>query len=206
MAEPADVRRLFVAVWPDAEVRRRLAEIGRRIPTGRARPTHPDDLHLTLQFLGVVPAVRFPCLVEAVGAVSRTAPGPVELRLDRLGYWRRPRILWCGPQRTPAGLVRLVDRLGERLAGCGYPPEHRRFAAHVTLARKCPAAVSPSLGDIEPIAWEVGELALVESLSVPRPPRYRVVQRWPLRDATGKQTENSLDLDSPADSPSPNPN
>ena len=179
MAE-GDLQRLFFALWPEAVVRQRLEALLRRIPADRGRPVHPADLHLTLHFLGDVPAQRHPCLVEAAEAALAEGTEPVELPLQRLGYWRRPRILWVAPELCPASLGILVQSLGERLTRCGYTPERREFAPHITLARKCSAGLLRVLEPFEEIRWSARELALVASLPVSRPPRYRVLHSWPL--------------------------
>jgi 2'-5' RNA ligase len=180
MAE-ADVRRLFFALWPDAGVRARLAALAQRIPAERARVVHPDDVHLTLQFLGPVPETRIPCLIESADAVvADGSQASIELSLRRLGYWSRPRVLWCAPEMCPAPLGMLVQALGERLTRCGFTPERRAFAPHVTLARKCPGKLVQALEPMTPIPWTAAGFVLVESLSVARPPRYKVLHSWPL--------------------------
>ncbi len=179
MAE-AEVRRLFFALWPDTGVRVRLAELLGRIPTERARPVHPDDVHLTLQFLGPVPAARYACLGEAADALAAEGLQPIVLPLQRLGYWKRPKVLWCAPETCPAPLGMLVQALGERLTRCGFTPEARAFAPHVTLARKCPAGLNAALAPLEEIPWTAREMVLVESLPVARPPRYQILRRWPM--------------------------
>lgn len=179
MAE-ADLQRLFFALWPDAGARARLNDLIRRIPADRARPVHPEDVHLTLHFLGAIPRARHPCLIEAADTVTADRGGPIELPLRRLGYWKRPRVLWCAPETCPLPLGVLVRALGERLTRCGYTPERREFAPHVTLARKCSGGVAATLQSMEPIPWIARELVLAESLPVARPPRYKVVHRWPL--------------------------
>ncbi|MEJ2577123.1 MAG: RNA 2',3'-cyclic phosphodiesterase [Gammaproteobacteria bacterium] len=185
----AEVKRLFLALWPDAAARQGLAALARAValPAG-ARRVHPEDLHLTLQFLGAVPLERLPAVREAAAGVEAE---PVGLELTRVGCWPRPRVAWCAPDETPAELSGLVARLGARLAAVGYPAESRPFRPHVTLARKVRRLADARL--VQPLFWRCADLALVESLARPAPPRYQVLEHWPLAEKAGKQKENELD-------------
>jgi len=81
-----------------------------------------------------------------------------------------------------------VAELWQGLAGCGFTPESRPFRAHVTLTRK--GRSHPPQDLPAPIAWPVREFVLVSSLSVPEPPRYKVLQRWPLAgECTGLENQ-----------------
>ncbi len=169
----ADTVRLFFAAWPDRAVREALQGIQARFPGGR--PTHPDDLHVTLVFLGSVKTEYRACVTRVADGIRGT---PFAMQIDRVSYWRRPRILWCGPTVTPVPMERLVEELQAGLKGCGFHPEKRPYAPHVTLARKARPAETQALP--EPIAWQVSDYALVASHGGPMPPRYRVLKKWSL--------------------------
>jgi 2'-5' RNA ligase len=168
-------QKLYFALWPDHATRAALQRIGRSLPSHGGRPTHPEDLHLTLVFLGQVEAERFDCVLRAADAVRVK---PFELTIDRTGYWRRPKILWCGPPETPRALDQLVAELQGELQKCGFQPEDRPYSPHVTLARKS-RPVEPIQLE-EPLEWRVHEFTLVASLPVFKPPRYKVLRRWDL--------------------------
>ncbi len=167
-------RRLFFALWPDEALRHRLAEWQRtHLPLG-VQPTHPADLHLTLHFLGQVDEAR----VAALSALGDDLPGEAfTLRLDRLGHWPKPRVLWVGPSVVPSALHVLHHRLGENLHALGFRLDSRPWQAHVTLARK--VSLSPEGLSFVPIAWPVREWALVESRPGDRP-LYHPLARWRL--------------------------
>ena len=63
------------------------------------------------------------------------------------------------------------------LLGCGFVPERRQFAPHVTLVRK--ARSLPACALKQPIDWSVAAFALVIARPGERP-RYRVVREWSL--------------------------
>lgn len=171
----AERLRLFFALWPDAEVRAGLRKIQRQLGDHRGRETHPDDFHVTLNFLGGVEAARLPCIQAAA---ARVRGQPFEMAVDRTTLWTRSRILWCGPSMTPAPLAGLYKVLSTELQRCGFEPEARPFKAHITLARD--AHLVPTGLIDPPLKWPCDHFVLVESLPVRDPPRYRVVGQWPL--------------------------
>ncbi len=173
----ADTRRLFFALWPDESVRRALLRARGQLEAFDGGPTHRSDLHVTLVFLGAVSAERQTC-VEAVADGIRGRP--FELAIDHFGFWPRPRILWCGPSETPDDLKALVHHLQQGLKRCGFEPERRPYAAHVTLARKARKIHCPELET--PVQWPVREFALVASRSGSEPPRYEPLRIWSLTD------------------------
>jgi RNA 2',3'-cyclic 3'-phosphodiesterase len=167
MSPPAaPARRLFIALWPDAAQRAALA--ARRDawewPPGAAL-VHADKLHVTLHFLGQVPAER----VEAVRGGIALPMTPFELTL------REPRV-WHGgiavlEADAPPALLDLHVRLGLALDALGLPVEQRPYRPHVTLARKARGAVAPGAA---PVAWPVRDYALVVSAGG----EYAVMQRY----------------------------
>jgi len=136
---------------------------------------HPDDLHITLVFLGSVAS-------EQRGCIERVADGiqvePFTLFLDRVDYWEQPRIQCLGVSKTPAPLSMLVQRLQSGLMDCGFEPEKRVYKPHVTLSRKAKKQQPISLKT--PIEWPVSEFALAGSSTGKKPPRYQMIKHWSL--------------------------
>lgn len=169
--------RLFFALWPDEPTRAALLPVQRamRAETG-GRALHPEDLHITLAFLGPVSEARLPCVLAA-GDQVRGAPHT--LTLARRGSWPGPRVGWVAPIDTPAALTELVSALWRGLVICGFTPEARAYRPHITVLRK--AGRVPDADLAEPIPWRVDGFVLAESVSgPPGTPRYRVRHRWPL--------------------------
>lgn len=174
-AQPSSRQRLFFALWPDAAVCAALDAAAREYgrDTGRLMP--PQNLHLTLAFLGELTAEQRACMEAVAGTVTGQ---PFVVILNRLGFWPRPRVLWAGAEDIPAALEDLVAGLNRALASCGYQPETRPFQAHVTLARK--ASRPPRQIAIAPIRWTVRDFCLAQSVPGERGSEYRVLRRWPL--------------------------
>ena len=172
-------RRLFFALWPGEREREALGAWQRALAPGLeggARAVPPERLHLTLLFLGGVEEPARACLEEAAGRLA--LPGPFTLRLDRLGHWAGPRVLWAGGE-APAPLLELVGGLRRAAQGCALAVEERPFALHLTLFRKVrrPPPLPPPP---RPLRWTVGGFVLAASRTLPDGARYELLRRWPL--------------------------
>lgn len=174
-----DGRRLFLALWPDAAVRKALVHLQQTLPADIGRPVSADNLHLTLVFLGATPATRQACLEQAMSAVHT---GGFELRVDRLGHWRKPAVLWAG-SAAPPPLGGLLQALQDAVIGCGGKVDERPFEVHLTLFREVRRPPQP-LPAIMPIPWRIRSFVLVESITDPAGAQYRVLREWPLAGST----------------------
>ena len=151
--------RLFVAVWPTAEVVAAVAGLPR--PDHPAvRWTTPDQWHVTLRFLGEVADEDVPVVTAALRAVGEQHPArDVDLgpRTTRLGK---------GPLVVPvAGLDDVATAVIEATRDLGAPPGSRPFMGHLTLARgRGRRPVPAALAGGELVArWPATELCLVRS-------------------------------------------
>ena len=100
------------------------------------RWTPPEQLHLTLRFLGE----SDPSQVDAVSAAIAAAAlerAPLALRLDGFGLFgnRQPRVIWLGLAGELDELQELAERLNAELSERGFPSERRRLGPHLTLGR-----------------------------------------------------------------------
>ncbi len=86
-----------------------------------------------------------------------------------------------GPRHTPELCSRLVRELNAGLAACGYVPEERSYAAHLTLARKL-RRCNKNL-PIDPLIWEVRRFCLVRSHTHAEGARYEIVRSWELNSS-----------------------
>ncbi len=123
--------RAFVAIdMPDA-VRTALENVQEQMPVGR--PVDPDQMHLTLAFLGEQPGDLIQAAHEALESIRFPA---FEMQLSGLGTFgnREPTVLWAGV-RDPLQVKALHDKVMPALHGAGLLLERKRFRPHVTLAR-----------------------------------------------------------------------
>lgn len=151
-----------------------------------ARWVAPENLHLTLRFIGEADGALIQDIGEALAGVEAA---PFELRVRGVGSFgqrRRVRQLWAGVEAGPM-LDQLQRRVEAGLAALGLEPERRKFHAHVTLARLKGAPLervgdflaSHNLFASEPFA--VDSFALFSSLLSRNAAIYRAEASFPLR-------------------------
>jgi 2'-5' RNA ligase len=176
--------RLFFAVLPPVEIRDRIAAAARRLPMAAGSAlVPPENYHVTLAFVGEVPAGELDALRE-IGASQRAKRFTV--RLDATEYWPEAAVLVAVAREIPASLASLCEQLRENLAIRGLARNPPPLRPHVTIARKVPQA--PVLQAMSALGWEARTFNLLQStLNAARPgrevhPVYTVLDTWPLLD------------------------
>jgi 2'-5' RNA ligase len=110
--------------------------------------TAPENLHITLDFLGDISPERV-AIVERSMRVVASGIGPFSLTAEGGGVFpgtRNPRVLWVG-FLEPLELVRqLQQNMGNALSGAGFPREDRPFHPHITVGRTR-GALPPAWGE-----------------------------------------------------------
>ena len=166
--------RLFFALWPDDGVRAQLAHWSRELYSAcGGRAIHPENLHVTLAFLGGVEDARVAQVERAAGEV---APRAARLVLDQPGYWKHNRIAWAGASIVPGELDVLVAELRSALARSQIGFDSKGYISHVTLLRE--AREPKAMPALEPIEWRLDGFALVQSVTLPRGSRYEIRKSW----------------------------
>jgi RNA 2',3'-cyclic 3'-phosphodiesterase len=172
---PAAARRLFFALWPCDEFRADIetathslahASGGRLIP--------PRNFHVTLLFLGEIPAALFPVVQQAGAAL--TGSRAFQLEFDTLESWGRK--VLCLTSSAPPAAVDLAEKLRASLRSPLKQVDERSYRPHITLARDLPRAVRPQ--KIKTLNQKVSDYALVESVRDAGGSHYSVLERWPL--------------------------
>lgn len=124
--------RLFVALPLPEALRARLSALAAGLPGARWLP--PENLHVTLRFIGEVDGGQARD-IDAALAQLRAKSFPVTLAgVDRFGSGAKVRALWAGVEPSP-GLKHLYQMIEQALHNAGLPPDGRKFKPHVTLAR-----------------------------------------------------------------------
>jgi len=153
-----DPARLFLALWPEAPLRTRLAACRDAWPwPPGAKPVADATLHLTLHFIGALARARIPALAASFAAVP---VGSIVLRPAGCELWRGG--IAVLRFESDAALPELHRRLGAVLSAAGIALDPRPFAPHVTLARKAAKAEPPA--EEPAFEWRANSFALVESL------------------------------------------
>ncbi|MER5348852.1 RNA 2',3'-cyclic phosphodiesterase [Kitasatospora sp. NPDC002551] len=190
--------RLFVAVLPPVEALQGLADAVaplRGLPgADRLRWTTADAWHLTLAFLGEVPAGRLPELEAALAAVAGVNPAHT-LRLAGGGRFG-DRVLWAGVEGQDWALRRLAEAVYGATAEVAGETDAFSFHPHLTLARagssrgRRRAEQRMAAAELDTLAraldgyrgpeWEAAELHLMRSEQGGGPVRHTSLRSWPL--------------------------
>jgi 2'-5' RNA ligase len=124
--------RLFVAIELPDTTRQDLALLMNGLPG--AKWTAPENLHVTLRFVGEVDGREAQDLDDALSAIRAPAFTLSLAGIGKFGEGRNSRSLWVGVEPNPA-LVHLRDKVESAAVRAGQPPERRKFKPHVSLAR-----------------------------------------------------------------------
>lgn len=161
--------RLFVAVWPSDELVSALAALPRPEAAG-LRWTRPDQWHVTLRFLGEADPDEAAVALGALAAAPAVAEAGPATRL--LGN-RIVMVPVAGLDRLAATVVDATDEVGE-------PPGDRAFTGHLTLARSKGPVPPGTAGTPVAGSFEVGEVCLVRSRTLPEGAVYETLERFRL--------------------------
>jgi len=136
-----DSLRLFVAIrLPDEvreQVRKAQRELQRDLRASQVRWTMAEQWHLTLKFLGDVPASHLEPLVRALQDQTRGF-GPLTLQAGQLGAFpgpQSPRVLWIGVADADGRLPQLHLAVEAAVRSLSAEPAEADFRGHITLGR-----------------------------------------------------------------------
>jgi RNA 2',3'-cyclic 3'-phosphodiesterase len=164
--------RLFVALSIPSEVRENIASLMRTLRRADAKPrwVNPENLHVTLKFIGEVAEESVPSICGALQTIRPVEP--LTLAFRGVGFFpnaRRPNVAWIGIE-APPGLSNLAAAVNRALAPFGIAPETKPFVPHLTVARFKEARLLPALqGEIEKCKdhsfghFTTAEIHLIES-------------------------------------------
>ena len=149
--------RLFYALLPDEKTKAELQQWQIHV-SGKKTP--PENLHMTLFFLGNQAKKNLPALKRFLDRISFN---PFEVKLDKIGYFPKIGLSWIGPEHTPASLGRLYDYTRQFVVPVFVKANKEIFRPHVTLARH---SLKPEIKTILPVVWTVNRFVLMHSISV----------------------------------------
>lgn len=141
-----EVLRLFIAVELDDTLRAALnrAQVqlqdeikSRKVANQVVRWVVPQNIHLTLKFLGNSKPMHVPALQDALERIARNA-APFVLRARGLGCFpnpRRPNNVWVGLEGDVPRAALLARQIDDACAALGFTRDEHGFTPHLTLGR-----------------------------------------------------------------------
>ena len=182
--------RLFVAVELPPGHRASLAGVCERGRRGGVRWVGPENVHLTLKFLGDVDEALLADLKAALAAVAAAAE-PFPLSLKGGGCFpnaRAPRVIWIGLAEGAEEASALAAAVERALEPLGFAAEKRPFRPHLTIGRvKDVQAGAPTAANkieqlkeygVPPATAEA--IALIKSTLTPEGSIYQEIGRFRL--------------------------
>jgi RNA 2',3'-cyclic 3'-phosphodiesterase len=132
--------RSFIAIELPGDVKKALTRLQGRFKSGdsgQVKWVEPENLHLTLHFLGNIPT---DAVSPIITALEQAAAGTRHFQLDvgGLGVFpdlRRVQTIWVGLAGDLDKLDKLYKDIGANLTPLGHKPETRPFSPHLTIGR-----------------------------------------------------------------------
>jgi 2'-5' RNA ligase len=185
--------RTFIAIEIPSEIKAALASLQNEMRRAGADVswTRPENIHLTLKFLGEVDERRIG-EIEKVCADMAAEFQPFTLSLNETGVFpnaRQPRVLWAGLAGEIEKAVEMQRRLDEGLALIGFEREEKEFHPHLTIGRvKSNKKTREMLSlagahQVPALSFVVAELVLMKSELHPAGARYTPLAKASLRGA-----------------------
>jgi 2'-5' RNA ligase len=174
--------RLFVAIYPPPQIAAALLEAIRGLDLPPHRPVPPEQVHMTLQFIGDTAPEELDAVVESVGRAGGGL-GPFSLQPQRLVRLpeRGPARLVAAESDGPATLLELQRRLALRLAhGGARQRPGEGFRPHLTLCRfRSPRAMRPLDHPLHVGCFAVERFVLMRSTLRPSGAEHEEVASFP---------------------------
>lgn len=202
--------RVFIAIDIDDKTRKAIADLQRQIASkvssvkqGDLKWVEPNNIHLTLKFLGEITDEQLEEVKEIVNTVAQ-AHNKFTLDIESVGSFggRSAKVVWVGvsewhglPARentakmaVPQELLALQKDLDDLLEQAGYPKEEREFSAHLTLCRVNHPIAGLKVGEALPqfSHLRLGSIAadaiyIYQSQLTPQGPIYTMLSDFKLR-------------------------
>ena len=176
-SSPAEHKRIFLALWPDESTRQQLFNAQKKLMSEpalqSARAVIPENLHMTLHFIGSISTEVLQALEASLDSVQCKA---FYLDVNTVGCFPKPKVAWLGIKDIPPELSELEQQTADCVQQCLEDYRRIPYRPHITLFRKAKSTLEMNLPS--EINWKVKCFALVESKSHPEGVQYHVLKKW----------------------------
>lgn len=132
--------RAFIAIELSTSIKNELGragqELSRQVAPGSVKWVKPEQIHLTVRFLGETAVSLLPALFANLDKIT-AEHAPFTLQLANLGFFpssKRPRVIWVGIAEPTSPLMALQQSIEQMVLAQGWPAE-KPFHPHLTLGR-----------------------------------------------------------------------
>jgi len=160
--------RLFLGLPVPVDLAASLVKRALALNLPDVRWTPPENVHLTLVFLGNVAEEKLESIVLELAALR---PPPLQIRITGLGTFPRAGVLFADvdPSRD---LLKLQQEAADRMIRCGFQLDIRPYHPHITIGRlRSPARVAAKLE----FSFRAEVVNLYRSKTLPTGAQYEVI-------------------------------
>jgi RNA 2',3'-cyclic 3'-phosphodiesterase len=165
--------RSFIAIDPPPGIRQDIARVTsclqKNLASQPVRWVHPDNIHLTLRFLGEITQIQLDYLVPGIQPLLKKLPH-LNITVTDIGAFpnkHKARVLWMGIKTSPE-LSSILNEMDVMINNIGIPRDERSFSPHLTIGRVNRNVSSADYSKIESILTStcVGNLGNFQVQSV----------------------------------------
>jgi len=161
--------RLFIAVNCNGETKNRLLSVQGKIKSQSLKGnfSRPENIHLTLVFLGETPEEQVPAICSAIREALQPPVVPFALAFSQTGCFTHSgkELWWIGAEYSAPSLGTLKNlrqRIADRLSAQGIAFDNRAFNPHITLGREIKHS-APIVIERQEITYPVNRISLMKS-------------------------------------------
>lgn len=131
--------RTFIAITLSEQIREGLRSqlnTVQKIDSG-VKWVKPENIHLTLKFLGDVEENSIDSIVDAINE-SVIYTEHFELSVQKAGAFpnmNRPKVLWVGINKGKERIIEFASKIDQHLFEMGFEKEKHKFSPHITIGR-----------------------------------------------------------------------
>lgn len=175
--------RTFIAVPLSKSVKDELQQL--QVRTDSVRWQSPEQMHITLKFLGEITAEEVTGLKQGLAGISVAS---FELKLQELGMFPQkgnPKVIWIGvaPDHKITQLHQAVEA---RCSALGFETDKRPFLPHITLGRvqkEWPRnRIKNLLEEPKPVSFSVTSFGIYKSELNADGAVHTLIKKYPLPD------------------------
>lgn len=142
--------------------------------------TRPENIHVTLKFLGEVSEDRIDGISKALDSIAKEYKA-FEITLFKLGAFPKldfPRVVWIGIDENCAVVEEIQAKIENACYNMGFERDKRPYSSHLTIGRvrgpKNKDRLKQALTtlDVKPVMFHAKEIILFRSTLTPKGPIY----------------------------------
>ncbi len=164
--------RTFIAIKIPEDIRNQIAVLqsGLKGLGGKITWVKPENMHLTLKFLGETEERLIENISEKLEQVVLSFKQS-EIQVKGVGAFpnlRRAKVFWVGTEEDKNTLIELASKIDQQMSELGFGREKRRFSAHLTMGRvRDNRGIEPTIKKIQQKeTFDVGKFVVKEVLFI----------------------------------------